>query len=141
MRSLGPSVVMPAFSSCDSSLSTGTLRTSANCSTVTSDISCYLGPASGLTRILEKVRARSHDDLPGALRIQSRHRLELVERLVRQFLARADPAGRELVGELLVHAVDRQQVLGRPGLVHLFLACDRLRQQHVARAIAQLLDH
>src|SRR5687768_9629226 len=141
MRSLGPSVVMPAFSSCDSSLSTGTLRTSANCSTVTSDIFRYLRPASGLTRVLEQVRARSHDQLPGALGVESRHGFQLVERLVRQLVARADPAGRELVGELLVHAVDRQQVLGRPRLVDLFLARDRMRQQHVARAVPELLDH
>src|SRR5262249_124962 len=62
MSACGPDTWMPADSSCTSSRSTGTFRTSANCATVTSDITLltYSG-APGFAPDL----ARFHDELAG----------------------------------------------------------------------------
>src|SRR5205807_242251 len=49
------------------------------------------------------------------------------------------PAPREGERQVRAHALEQQQVVGRHRLIGRFVARDRLREQYVARAIAQLL--
>ena len=42
---------------------------------------------------------------------------------------------------LAKYGIDVQEILGRLCAIDFFFARDRLREQHVARAVAQLLDH
>ncbi len=65
---------------------------------------------------------------------------DVVDRLLGQLLARAHAATRQRQREIRAHALEQQQVVGRHRLIQRLLARDGLRQQHVARAVAQLLD-
>src|SRR5688572_2380891 len=82
----------------------------------------------------------SHDEFRRALGVETGDLGEIVHRLLGEVLARHDAAARELERELLVHAFEAQQILGRLRLIDDFLADERLRDQYVAGARAQLLD-
>src|SRR5690348_6036035 len=136
MRSSGPLTLMPAWSSCTSSRSTGTFRTSANWETVTSAI---LFVSSGLTRF-EPVGPGRHDELARLVGRQPLDVLQILHRLLGEILARAHTAPREREREVRAHSFEQQQVVRRHRLIQRLLARDRLRQQDITRAIAQLLD-
>src|SRR6056297_1040886 len=131
---------MPASSSCTSSRSTGTFRTSANWATVTSAICIRTSYSAVLFGAFEPVRAGRHDQLAGALGIQALDLFEVVGGLLRQILASANPDTRQGIGQALVHAFQRQQVFRGFAEIELFLADDRLGNQHIAGPAAQLLD-
>src|SRR2546425_1184668 len=88
MRASGPDTLMPAWSSCTSSRSTGTLRTSANWETVTSAIRLTC---------LEPRGARGHDELR---RLVGGQPLDVREALLR-----------EDRGDVLVHVELLHEVL------------------------------
>ena len=91
-------------------------------------------------RGVEPVLTRRHDERTRALGIHAVDLSQVVDRLLGQIFTRHDaPAGQRL-RQVFVHAVHLQQIIRRLGAVDLFLARDRLRQQHVAGAIAQFLD-
>ena len=92
-----------------------------------------------LTR-LEPGRARRHDELAGFFGRQPLDVRQIVHRLLGEILARAHAAARQRQRQIRAHALEQQQVVGRHRLIERLLARDRLRQQHVARAVAQLLD-
>src|SRR6516164_9367197 len=138
MRASGPDTLMPAWSSCASSRSTGTLSTSANCETVTSAI--YFASSSESVTRLEPRRTRRHDQLRGLVRGEPLDVGELIDRLLGEVLARAHAAPGQRQRQVRAHALQQQQILRRHRLVERLLARDRLREQHVARAVAQLLD-
>src|SRR5688572_2727683 len=96
---------------------------------------------SGLLTLLEPVLARCENQLARALRREIRNLRQLVDRLLGEVLAGHDAVPRELGGEILVHTLDFEQVHGGLGGLDALLRCDRLREQHVARAVAQLLHH
>src|SRR6185312_9364005 len=120
--------LMPAWSSCTSSRSTGTFRTSANWETVTSAI---LFVPSGLTR-LEPVGPGSHDELPGILGRQPLDILQILDRLLREVFARAHAAPCKSEREIRAHSLEQQQIIRRHRLIQGLLARDRLREQHIA---------
>src|SRR5580700_1994462 len=132
MRASGPDTLMPAWSSCTSSRSTGTLRTSANWETVTSAIV--------LTR-LEPGRTRRHDERGGLVGCQPLDIRQFIDRLLGEILARAHAAARQGERQIRAHALEQQQIVRRHRLIERLFTGDRLRQQHVAGAVAQLLDH
>src|SRR6056297_424246 len=138
--SSAPLTLMPASSSCTSSRSTGTFRTSANWATVTSAICIRTSYSAVLFGAFEPVRAGRHDQLAGALGIQALDLFEVVRGLFRQLLPSANPHTRQGIGQTLVHAFQRQQVFRRLAEIELFLADDRLGNQHIASPAAQLLD-
>src|SRR5262252_3859640 len=137
MTSSAPPTLMPASSSCTSKRSTGTFSTFAKSATVTSAIR-RLPYLLRLLLAVEPVRARRHDQLGRALRIDV-DLAEVVDGLLREVLARHDAAARERERELSIHALEREQVFGRLGLVDDFLGHDRLSDQHVARPRPQLV--
>src|SRR6184192_3935331 len=102
MRASGPDTLMPAWSSCTSNRSTGTLRTSANWETVTSAIRLTC---------LEPRGARGHDELRRLVGGQPLDVRELVDRLLSEILARAHAAPREGERQVRVHALEQQQVI------------------------------
>src|SRR6516225_4611766 len=138
MRALGPDTLMPAWSSCASSRSTGTFSTSANCETVTSAIS-FASSSPSVTR-LEPRCARRHDQLRGFLGGQPLDIGKLIDRLLGKILARAHAAPRERQRQVGAHALEQQQIIRRHRLSERLLARDRLGEQHIARAVAQFLD-
>src|SRR5476651_1277984 len=101
------STLIPAWSSCSSSRSTGTFSTSANCATVTSAINQLLG----LRFFREPVLAGFHDDFGGPLRLERALLDQLVHGKIGQVLARAHPGGGESLRQLL--AGDLDQIGGR----------------------------
>lgn len=83
---------------------------------------------------------RRHDERTRALVIHAFDLRQVIDRLLGEILTRHDAPAGELPRQVVVHAVYLQQICCRLGTVDLFLARDRLRQQHVARTITQLLD-
>src|SRR5438552_14371734 len=136
MRSSGPSTLMPAWSSCTSSRSTGTLRTSANWETVTSAIG-YSTLRALLARF-EPVSTRRHDELAGLVSLEPIDIRQIVHGLLRQLFPCAHAAACQGERKVRAHALEQQQVIGWHRLIEAFLARDCLSQQHVTRAIAQL---
>ena len=84
------------------------------------------------------MRARLHDQVPGPLVTDAGGLDQLVDRQLGQFLARVHAGIGQLAGQLAVHALERQQVVG--GGADLLLGRDRLGQQRVARTVAQFVD-
>src|SRR5262245_44226295 len=139
MTSSGPPTLMPASSSCSRSRSTGTFSTFAKSATVTSD----MRPTSAVLRLLlllEPVRARGHDELGRPLGVEPGDLGEIVDGLLGQILAGHYPAARKLESECLVHTFEAQEILGGRRLIDDLFADERLRNQHVARSRAQLVD-
>src|SRR5579863_9103012 len=157
--SSGLDTVIPAWSSCAIRRSTGTFSTSANWAIVTSAMCLHLEPLGGKPRAysprcrtrarpgrhsiprasmlrLEPVGACLHDQAAGLVARQAFYIGDVVDRLLGQLIARAHPAARERQRQVWPHALERQQIVRRHRLVERFLADDRLRQQHVAGAIA-----
>ena len=77
---------------------------------------------------------------PAASAVEPSMSDKIVDRLLGEVLARAHAAARQRERQIRAHALEQQQVVGRHRRLERLLARDRLRQQHVARAIAQLLD-
>src|SRR5579884_3714738 len=107
---------MPAPSSCASSLSTLMPSTPASCLMVTSDMifAFSLGEHTRVaTRSRLLRRARGQDQLGGALLVDAfdRQLHQLVGGEVRQVLAGDDVVLGQLVGNGLVHALDRKSVV------------------------------
>src|SRR5215469_15276208 len=124
MRASGPDTLMPAWSSCASSRSTGTFSTSANCVTVTSAIN-FASSSESVTR-LEPRCARRHDQLPGLLGGEPLDVGELIDRLLGEILAGAHPTPCECQREIRAHALEQQQIVRRHRLIERLLARDRL---------------
>src|SRR6201994_3787564 len=137
MRASGPSTLIPAWSSCMSSRSTGTLRTSANWETVTSAIG-YSTLRALLARF-EPVGTRRHDELAGFVSLEPIDIRQIVHRLLGQLFPRTHATACQRERQVRAHALEQQQVIGRHRLIEAFLARDGLSQEHVARAIAPLL--
>src|SRR5450631_1279055 len=112
MMSPAPSTLMPAWSSCCSSRSTGTFSTSANCATVTSAIVLLLS----LNFFREPVFAGVHDQFGGFLLVDTAHFDQLIDGQIGQVLARFDP----LASQGLAQRLARQfhQILRRLRAIH-----------------------
>src|SRR5262245_31522087 len=102
MTSSPPPTLMPASSSCSISRSTETFSTFAKSATVTSAICVPTLVPLCLLLLLEPVRARCHDELGGTLCIETRDRLEIVDSLFGEVLARHDPTAGQLQCELAI---------------------------------------
>src|SRR5688572_13567879 len=111
MTSFGPPTLMPASSSCSMSRSTGTFSTFAKSATVTSAMRST--SALCLLLLLEPVSASCHDELRRTICVEPFDFRQIVDRLLREILARHDATARELERERLIHAFETQQILGR----------------------------
>src|SRR5438105_7066393 len=120
MRASGPSTLMPAWSSCTSSRSTGTFRTSANWETVTSAIG-YSTLRALLAR-LEPVGTCRHNELAGLIGLQPIDIRQIVHRLLCKLFARAHATACQREGQVRAHALEQQQVIGRHRLIEALLA-------------------
>src|SRR5438034_2737723 len=142
-ESSGTRFSTPAARSCSSSTEGGTFSSLANwaslvCATLRGLLLLgrLLGLVPGLL-VLEPVRARGHDQLFCLLLVQLRDFRQLVDRQIRQVVARLDAGLGELGGELRVHPLELQQL--RVDAFDLLFVGDRRDQQGVARAGAQLV--
>src|SRR6185436_2183106 len=114
----------PAARNCSSSTEGGTFSSLANCATLVwaTLVGLFLRHG-GLCLVSEPVGARRHDESLRLFDVHSGHLGQLVHREGRQ---------------LRVHAFQLQQLGG--DAIDALLARDRLHQQRVARAAAQLVD-
>src|SRR5258706_9579750 len=128
----------PAARNCSSRTEGGTFNSLANWATlVWATLMGFLLRHGGLRLFGEPVGARRHDEGLRLFGVHSGHLRQLVHREVRQIVARLHALRGELGGELRIHALQLQQLRG--DAVDALFARDRLHQQRVARAAAQLV--
>src|ERR1700690_2635148 len=101
------STLIPAWSSCCSSRSTGTFSTSANCATVPSAIVLLLS----LNFFREPVFAGIHDQFGGSLLVDAAHFDQLIDGQIGQIVARFNPLASQNLAQRFARQF--QQILRR----------------------------
>src|SRR5512132_312315 len=128
----------PAARNCSSRTEGGTFNSLANWATlVWATLTGFFLRHGGLRLFSEPVGACRHDKGLRLFGVHAGQLGQLVHREIRQVVARLHALRGELGGQLRVHAFQLQQLRG--DAVDAFLARDRLHQQRVARAAAQLV--